>query len=78
MPRYVTQVSQIERRTAPTSTIYDEESAITYALDDDREGADWRAVARIVLHIDSETEADRGRRAFDSHLSRAKWISRWL
>jgi hypothetical protein len=33
-------------------------------------------VARIVLHIDPEAEADRARRAFDSHLSRVKWASR--
>ena len=40
----------------------------------DTEGADWREVARIVLHIDPE-RADRARRAFDSHLSRTKWMS---
>jgi hypothetical protein len=27
-----------------------------------------------VLHLDPENEPDRARRAFDSHLSRAKWI----
>jgi hypothetical protein len=27
-----------------------------------------------VLHIDPEHEPDRARRAFDSHLSRAKWM----
>jgi hypothetical protein len=36
----------------------------------------YRDVARIVLHIDPEMETDRARRAFDSHLSRAKWIAR--
>jgi hypothetical protein len=36
------------------------------------EKADWREVARIVLHIDPEAEADRGRRAYDSHLCRAQ------
>jgi hypothetical protein len=55
-------------------TIYDEERAITYVrmLDADGEGDDWREVARIVLHINSETEADRARRAFAGHLARAK------
>jgi Uncharacterized conserved protein (DUF2285) len=58
-------------------TVYDEEHIITYLrlLDAVRWGADWREVARIVLHIDPEHEPDRARRAFDSHLSRAKWIT---
>jgi hypothetical protein len=43
--------------TAPSNsllTVYDEEHLITYLrlLDADAEGADWREVARIVLHID--------------------------
>jgi Uncharacterized conserved protein (DUF2285) len=60
-------------------TAYDEEHAITYIrmLDAERARADWREVAKIVLHIDPEAEGERARRAFDSHLSRAKWISRW-
>ena len=37
-------------------TVYDEEHVITYLrlLDGDAKGADWRAVARIVLHLDPE------------------------
>jgi hypothetical protein len=52
-------------------TVYDEEHVITYLrlLDADAQGADWREVARIVLHLD-----DRARRTFESHLSRAKWM----
>ena len=43
--------------TAPSDsvlTVYDEEHLITYLrlLDADAEGADWREVARIVLHLD--------------------------
>jgi hypothetical protein len=58
-------------------TAYDEEHLITYLrlLDADAEGADWREVARIVLHLDPEHESDRARRAFDSHLSRTKWMT---
>jgi hypothetical protein len=58
-------------------TAYDEEHLITYLhlLDADAESADWREVARIVLHIDPAHESDRARRAFDSHLSRAKWMT---
>jgi|SRR5882724_2347011 len=66
--------------TAPSNsvlTVYDEEHIITYLrlLDADAVGADWREVARIVLHLDPEHEPDRARRAFDSHLSRAKWMT---
>ena len=62
----------------PTLTSYDEEHAVTYMrlLDADAENADWREVARIVLHLDPTLEPDRARRAFDSHLARAKWIAR--
>jgi hypothetical protein len=58
----------------PVLTVYDEEHVITYLrlLDADSDGADWREVARIVLHLDPEHESDRARRAFDSHLSRAR------
>ena len=66
--------------TAPTDpglTVYDEEHIITYLrlLDAEAQGADWRKVVRVVLHLDPEHETDRARRAFDSHLSRAKWMT---
>jgi hypothetical protein len=44
-------------------------------LDADAEGADWREVARVVLHLDPEGECDRVRKTFDSHLSRARWLT---
>ncbi|MEH2553594.1 hypothetical protein V1286_001123 [Bradyrhizobium algeriense] len=58
-------------------TAYDEEHIITYLrlLDADAKGADWREVARIVLRLDPRDESDCVRRAFDSHLSRAKWMT---
>jgi hypothetical protein len=61
----------------PVLTVYDEEHLMTYLrlLDAEVDGADWRDVARIVLHINPEHESDRARRAFESHLSRAKWIT---
>ena len=48
---------------APTDsvlTVYDEEHIITYLrmLDADKEGADWREVTQIVLHINPELEPD--------------------
>jgi hypothetical protein len=47
---------------------------ITYmhVLDAEQQGADWRDVSRIVLRIDLDTEADRARIAFESHLSHAR------
>jgi hypothetical protein len=58
-------------------TAYDERHLVTYwrLLDADAEGADWREVARIVLDLDPEHEPDRARRVFESHLSRAKWMT---
>jgi len=66
--------------TAPSDsvlTVYAEEHIIIYLrlLDADAQDADWRDVARIVLHLDPDHESDRARRAFDSHLSRAKWMT---
>jgi hypothetical protein len=60
-----------------TLTAYDEEHVITYLrlLDADSAKADWREAARIVLHIDPDREPERARRAFDSHLARAKWMT---
>jgi hypothetical protein len=58
-------------------TVYDEEHRVTYLrlLDAVADGADWREVARIVLHIDPDREPARARTAFESHLARAKWMT---
>src|SRR5258708_30448429 len=66
--------------TAPTDsvlTVYDEEHIVTYLrlLDADAAAADWQDVAEIVLHIDPVLEPGRARQAFDSHLTRAKWMT---
>jgi hypothetical protein len=65
---------------APTAgdlTAYDHEHFVTYLrlLDADAEGADWAEIARIVLHIDPSSEPERARRAFETHLARAKWMT---
>jgi hypothetical protein len=65
---------------APTDsalTTYDEQHVLTYTrlLQAESEGADWREVARIVLHIDADREPDRARNAYESHLARAKWVT---
>ncbi len=61
----------------PLLTPYDHEHAVTYLrmLDAHSEGADWRDVSRIVLHTDPERDAHRARRAYESHLARAKWMT---
>jgi T6SS, Transcription factor, DNA binding domain len=66
--------------TAPSGSVltaYDEDHLVTYLrlLDADTEGADWREVARLVLHLDPVHESDRALTVFDSHLSRARWIT---
>jgi hypothetical protein len=62
---------------AQTLTPYDEEHLVTYLrlLDADADGADWAEVARLVLHIDPRSEPSRARRAWESHLARAKWMT---
>ncbi|WP_082907918.1 DNA -binding domain-containing protein [Bradyrhizobium neotropicale] len=61
----------------PTLTSYDEQHLVTYwrLLDAEADGADWKEVVRIVLHIDPDRESTRARDAFDSHLARAKWMA---
>ena len=60
----------------PTLTGYDEQHLAIYLrlLDADAAKADWREVAKIVLHIDPDREPERARGALDSHLARAKWM----
>jgi hypothetical protein len=65
--------------TAPVANMltgYDEEHLVTYLrlLDADSQGADWQEVAKIVLHIDPHREPDRARRAWVTHLERARWM----
>lgn len=64
---------------APTSSVltgYDEERLLTYIrlLDAAAEDADWREVSKIVLHIDPEKEPERAFRAWETHLTRARWM----
>ena len=58
-------------------TPYDEAHFITYLrlLDAQAEQADWRAVARIVLHRDPTAEPYWTRRCWEVHLKRAKWMT---
>ncbi|MCP3381231.1 DUF2285 domain-containing protein [Bradyrhizobium sp. CCGUVB4N] len=69
----VADIAPVDRILTP----YDFEHITTYLrlLDADAEGADWREMARIVLQIDPEHEWQRARRAYESHLARAKWMT---
>lgn len=62
---------------AATLTPYDEEHLITYLrlLDAERDNADWREVARLVLHIDPELDSHRARISFESHMARVRWLA---
>ena len=65
---------------APTASIltaYDQRHAKTYLrlLDAEAEGADSKEVARIVLRINPAREPERARRAWESHLARARWTT---
>jgi hypothetical protein len=63
---------------ATTLTGYDQEHLVTYLrlLEAETDGADWREVAHRVLHIDPGKEPRRARRAWESHLARAKFPGR--
>jgi hypothetical protein len=66
--------------TAPTDralTGYDEQHLVTYLrlLDAEKDGAHWQEVAKLVLHIDPISEPVRARRAWETHLARARWMT---
>lgn len=67
-----------EAPTGDTITVYDEEHFVTYLrlLDADKEGADWTEVAQIVLHRDPTADMARTRRCWESHLARARWMTK--
>ena len=66
-----------EAPSAEAITPYDEQHFVTYVrlLDAAAENADWREVARIVLHRDPVAEPERSRRCWVDHLRRAKWMT---
>lgn len=45
-------------------------------LDAAADGADWTEAAALVLGLNPNTDADRARRIHDSHLERARWMTR--
>jgi hypothetical protein len=59
-------------------TAYDEAHLKLYVrlLDADAEKADWREVVEILFGLDAEAEPERAQRIYDSHLDRAKWMTK--
>jgi hypothetical protein len=62
---------------SPTLTDYDERHMGIYLLllDAEAEGDSWRDVANIVLNIDPVIEPKRARKAWETHLARARWMT---
>jgi hypothetical protein len=44
-------------------------------LDAAEDGAGWEEASRIVLGIDPDAQPDRARRAHETHLARARWLT---
>lgn len=67
-----------EAPAGPDITLYDEAHFVTYLrlLDAEADGAGWEEVARIVLHRDPLRDAARTRRCWESHLARARWMTK--
>lgn len=63
---------------AETLTDYDRAHMATYLrlLDAEADGADWKEVAAIVLHLDPASQPESCRRTWQSHLDRAQWMAK--
>ena len=58
-------------------TDYDLGHLVVYLrlLDADREGADWREAALLVLHRDAKVDEASARGCWETHLKRAEWMT---
>lgn len=45
-------------------------------FDADADGADWREVVKVLFGIDPAQEPKRAQAVYDSHLARARWMTR--
>jgi len=61
----------------PRLTEYDRAHLATYIrlLDAVAQNADWEEAASLILGMNAKSEPDRARRAYDSHLARAQWMT---
>jgi len=59
-------------------TDYDRAHLITYLrlLDAEADKAPWRDAAAIVLGMRAEDDEERARRAYNTHLARARWMAK--
>lgn len=39
------------------------------------EGADWREAVEVIFGLDPNSDLERARRIYDSHLARARWMT---
>lgn len=62
----------------PHLTSYDERLSACYLrlLDAEAEGADWREAVQVIFGIDPEKEPERAKVVHDSHLARARWMTK--
>jgi hypothetical protein len=58
-------------------TSYDKQHLTTYLrlLDAEASNADWEEAAQIVLNLDPKADKSKARRAWESHLARAHWLT---
>ncbi|MEQ1888560.1 MAG: DUF2285 domain-containing protein [Alphaproteobacteria bacterium] len=61
----------------PRLTDYDRAHLTTYLrlLDAAADNPDWEEAASLILGMDAKSQPDRARRAYDSHLTRAQWMT---
>lgn len=57
---------------------YDEQHLAIYLrlLMAEEEGADWREVVQVIFGLDPQREPDRAKTVHDSHLARARWMTK--
>ena len=67
---------QDEAPSVDALTDYDRAHLITYLrlLDAEADKAPWRDAAAIILGMHADDDEERGRRAYDTHLARARWM----
>lgn len=68
---------QDEAPSVDALTDYDRAHLITYLrlLDAEADKASWRDAAAIILGMHAEDDEERARRAYDTHLARARWMA---
>ena len=72
--------TSFDNRPPPSDRIspYDEQHLAIYLrlLMAEEEGADWREVVQVIFGLDPQSEPDRAKEVHDSHLARARWMTK--